>query len=283
MLTNQPVIEYRDFSERVDTSAAGLTVHSVKDTSGPRIIRVPEYSVFLTESPATTFDIWDGRPYPPIRREPGMVMFLPANSTLESMPASNPYSETMIRVPERNLRTAARGELDLDSFEMQFIQAPSDRVYGITQAFANIVRAKDPPPLLVEAMTMSLAVSMICAIDPEKTRALYESKNGLTYAKLRRVQEYIEQNLAKPITLAELASLSHMSAFHFLRSFKSAMGITPVRYLLKRRVEKAQRLLKSTDIHVGAIGLACGFGTQSHFTRAFRSVTGQTPAAWRKG
>lgn len=281
MIDSQAVIEYRDYSDRQIKTLAGYKIHFIKDTTGPTIIRVPDHTIFLTESPATTYERWNGHPCPPIHREAGTILYLPANSTLESSPASNPYSETLICLPERSLRMASRGEMDLDSLELRFIVAPTEKVYGITRAFVNLIRSEDPPPLLVESMAVSLAIAVICSADPVGSRALYESKSGLTYSKLRRVQEYVEENLSQSISLDEMAKISNMSAFHFIRSFKVAMGTTPVRYVLNRRVEKAKRMMLTTTKSLVEVSLSCGFSNQSHFTTAFKQATGITPSAWR--
>jgi AraC family transcriptional regulator len=262
--------------------ANNLTVHTFKDTSGADHITVPEHSIFLIESDTTTTDVWEGQCLPQRDWEAGAVQFLPARTSISSIYVGRTYTESMIRLPERALVTAARGEIDLDRIEMRFAQAPAGDVYGITKAFMNLIRSPAPPPLLIESMTVSIAVAVLCALAPETTRAIYESKQGLTYAKLRRVQEYIEENLTRPITLGEMAGVVHMSVFHFIRSFKHATGYTPVRYVLKRRVEKAKRMLTVTDMQVGAVGFACGFNNQSHFTSTFKKLTGMTPAEWRR-
>ena len=104
---------------------------------------------------------------------------------------------------------------------------------------------------------------------------------GLSERRKRMALEYIEANLSRDITLAEIAGAAALSPYHFSRSFKAAMGTTPVRYVWHRRVELAKRLLRTTMTLVD-VAAAAGFGSQSSFTTAFRQATGATPAAWRR-
>jgi AraC family transcriptional regulator len=98
----------------------------------------------------------------------------------------------------------------------------------------------------------------------------------------KRVLEYIESNLARTLTLRELANINGLSTYHFARMFKTAMGVTPHRYVLERRVERAKAMLRTTRVTLADIGLSAGFCGQSHFTTAFRRLTGMTPAEFQR-
>ncbi|WP_420408957.1 helix-turn-helix domain-containing protein [Hoeflea sp.] len=111
------------------------------------------------------------------------------------------------------------------------------------------------------------------------------SDNGagkLSNAQSRLVQSYIEDNLAKDLGLDELAGVCGLTRFHFSRAFKATFGAPPYQYVNQRRIEKAKQMLATTGIAVGDIADACGFNGASQFGRAFRSIVGQTPLAFRK-
>jgi AraC family transcriptional regulator len=103
----------------------------------------------------------------------------------------------------------------------------------------------------------------------------------LTAAALRRLFEHIDAHLGTELRLSELAALVHLSDDHFLRAFKSAVGQTPHRYVLARRIAHAQHLLSRTATPVAAVAQASGFKGASHFAAAFRQQLGTTPTAWR--
>jgi AraC family transcriptional regulator len=105
--------------------------------------------------------------------------------------------------------------------------------------------------------------------------------SGLPEAALRRVLEHIDANHHFRARLSELSALAHMSAFHFARLFKRSTGLSPHRFLVGRRIDRAKELLVTDRASIAAIGRAVGFRTASHFTRVFRHTTGVTPGAYR--
>lgn len=281
MLDSRSVIQYREGTELENRRIGDVSVHFANHTPGVERIKVPEHSVFLVGSDATTNDVWEGIRQAPIHRKAGMVLFLPAGTELTADPASNPYSETMVRMPDRALRSVSGGEIDYDSIEMRFDVVPEENVFGITAAFRNLALSDNPPLILVEALTDALAVAIICGLAPHATRALVNTTSTMSPSRLRRVQNFIEANLSKPITLGEIASHAALSQYHFVRAFRASVGVPPLRYVWYRRVEKAKRLMATTDIPLAEVSLSCGFSTQSHFTTTFKRNTGMTPAAWR--
>jgi len=104
---------------------------------------------------------------------------------------------------------------------------------------------------------------------------------GLPKRKLRRVTEFIDENLDRDLTLLEIAEIAELSPFHFARSFKQATGSTPIQFLMHRRVDLAKQLLVESELPIVEIGLRAGFKNQSHFTTLFRKITALTPKAYR--
>src|SRR3989442_7082505 len=97
---------------------------------------------------------------------------------------------------------------------------------------------------------------------------------GRPASRLRRVTEYIENNLHRELRLTELSSLVHMSPYHFARLFKRSTGMPPHRFVLRRRIDEAAALLATQELSVNAVARSVGFRTQSHFSTTFRRFTG---------
>jgi AraC family transcriptional regulator len=99
--------------------------------------------------------------------------------------------------------------------------------------------------------------------------------------RLRRVTEYIQQNLDKDLTLAELAAVVCMSPYHFARLFKCSTGVPPHRFVVRQRIARARGVLATPELSIAEISRLVGFRTASHFTTVFRRVLGITPGAYR--
>lgn len=106
-------------------------------------------------------------------------------------------------------------------------------------------------------------------------------KTGLSARQLQRAIDYIDFNLDRDPTLAELAAVAGLSPTYFARQFRLATGLAPHRYLLRARVDRAKRFLAASDRPIATIALDCGFCHQEHLTRVFRKHCGTTPAAYR--
>ncbi|WP_369958823.1 helix-turn-helix domain-containing protein [Pseudomonas benzenivorans] len=104
---------------------------------------------------------------------------------------------------------------------------------------------------------------------------------GLAPAQRRRLREYIDSHLAEPLSLGQLAGLCALSEYHFARMFQLSFGLPPHRYLLNRRLARAQELLRQTQLPLGEVALACGFASASHFSNRFRQAFAATPGQYR--
>ncbi len=102
------------------------------------------------------------------------------------------------------------------------------------------------------------------------------------YGRIRSVIAHIDIHYADPLTNADLAMIAKMNVTTFRRAFKEIMQMTPAKYLNTIRLNAARHLLTSTDMLVSDIAIQTGFWDQSHFTKAFKSIRGQTPSQYRR-
>jgi len=108
------------------------------------------------------------------------------------------------------------------------------------------------------------------------------ASRGLVKWRLKRVQNFIEEQLAERISLADLARSAGLSRMHFAAQFRVATGMRPHEYLVRRRIQKAQETLLTTSMPLVEVALSVGFQTQAHFTTVFRRFLGETPGRWRE-
>ncbi|PYM35172.1 MAG: hypothetical protein DME17_13530 [Candidatus Rokuibacteriota bacterium] len=107
------------------------------------------------------------------------------------------------------------------------------------------------------------------------------STRGLPWPRLRRVCDFIEDNLNQPLTLLDLSAVVHVSPYLVARLFKERTGVPPHRFVLGRRIARASALLQESQLPIGEVGRLVGFRTPSYFPTAFRRMTGITPSAYR--
>ena len=101
-------------------------------------------------------------------------------------------------------------------------------------------------------------------------------------SKMRRLIEFVEENLDRDLSLETMAQEVGISPLYLPRAFKSAIGQSPHQYVLARRIERARELLRDTDLPIVDVALASGFSSQSHLSNWFVRIVGVSPAAYRK-
>jgi AraC family transcriptional regulator len=132
-------------------------------------------------------------------------------------------------------------------------------------------------PLLAESFATVLAVHLIRYITGPR-RLIASADGALPCHKLRRVVEYIMESLEGSPTLEQMAAVVHLSPYHFARQFKAATGLAPHQYVVSRRVERAQHLLRTNGgLGLGEVAFRSGFANQSHFCFHFKRIVGITP------
>jgi len=128
---------------------------------------------------------------------------------------------------------------------------------------------------------LSRAAELLQTTD-ESRPTLSVVKGGLAPWQIRKVASHVETALDKPIRSADLATVVRLTPCHFSRVFRTSFGESPLQYVAKRRLERAKRLMLSTNSPLSEIALDCGFADQAHFSRQFRRIAGDTPRAWRR-
>lgn len=149
----------------------------------------------------------------------------------------------------------------------------------------RLVEASDsgdrPNALLAEQLAYTLALHLTDRYSAP--RAATAGQSAPLEAPVRdRIAEFVRSDLGAPITLAAMAEVAGMSPSCLIRSFKRSTGMTPHRFVVEQRVAAARRLLESSDLPIVDIALGVGFSSQSHFGVAFRQVTGESPARYRR-
>jgi AraC family transcriptional regulator len=135
------------------------------------------------------------------------------------------------------------------------------------------------PSVYVEHAAGLLMAHLVRSAGRKRSQKL--SRAGLSEVSLRRVVEFIEENLGQDTSLTALAALTGTGVDVFARNFKARMGVPPYRYVLERRMYRAQALLTTSGRPIAEIAFEVGFSSQAHFTAQFSKVMHMSPAAYR--
>lgn len=221
---------------------------------------------------------------------PGTVWLCPAGIGEDMIHLYDEIDDSLhMYLPASPLSDSAFEELGLnpDTVRLRYEGGFHD---PFIEQIGRAVRAEmmQPGPfgaLFVDTMASALSVYLLKTYSSAapQAAALPAARGGLDRRRLARVVDFIEDNLGRELGLDELARVACLSPYHFVRSFRSAVGQTPHRYLMERRVARARALLKSGGVPLSQVADACGFASQAHFTSAFKRAVGTTPGAYRLG
>jgi AraC-like DNA-binding protein len=162
---------------------------------------------------------------------------------------------------------------------------------GIRTRFRGVALGPSPAFAAIPAIARAKAPSLEEAALELLTRVLAADAGTARLQRPRPADErravealrHMDAHAAEPLSLATLAERARLTRFHFLRSFRAAIGTTPHQSLVAARLRRAAKLLLETRLPVTDVAFEAGFGDLSNFIRTFRRATGRSPRAFRHG
>jgi AraC-like DNA-binding protein len=100
--------------------------------------------------------------------------------------------------------------------------------------------------------------------------------------RMKRVVDHIDAHLSRRIALADMAAAAGLTRMHFAAQFRAATGMRPHDFLLQRRIDRAQQMLRNPELALVDVALSVGFQTQAHFSTVFKRLVRETPHRWRR-
>jgi AraC family transcriptional regulator len=195
-----------------------------------------------------------------------------------------PVSFVHLYVPFRLVAGVCESLFDreLDPTSLRMPAGLTDGVCRAAQGIQAALASIEPTQLILDSWAMVLAELLVLRLSSHAHRRAHVSLSKIPGRAVARVVDYIEASVDQDLRLAALASVAGMSSYHFARRFKETVGMSPHAYILARRVQRAQELLKTSASNLADIAATCGFSSQAHLTSAFRGRLGTTPGRYRR-
>jgi AraC-like DNA-binding protein len=215
------------------------------------------------------------------RLSAGSVLLTQAGCLIEAR-YRGPCDVLHFFVPVRRFETLLR-EAGLSDGSGPFGLTDPDQV--LTRLALSLLASDDLDGPGAQLYAESVAAAILARVMGRTRSAIGEDtskRTGLVKWRHRRVVEFIDANLADPIRLPDLARAAGLSRMHFAAQFRAATGIRPHEFVLRRRIERAQDMLRDSALPLAQVALGVGFQTQAHFTTVFRDHVQETPGRWRQ-
>lgn len=132
------------------------------------------------------------------------------------------------------------------------------------------------------AFAESLVGSIVTGLLDIPSHGSEQAKGRLTQRQMNILTSCVDARADCRMAVAEMAEAVGLSESWFANVFKQTTGKTPLQWQMAKRIDIAQKLLLDSDLSVADIAVRLGFSDQAHLTKAFRQITSETPAAWRR-
>jgi AraC family transcriptional regulator len=217
---------------------------------------------------------------------PGTIFLAPAGVE-EEICLTGVHERTLhLYLPQQTFNSLTNDDaFRPDPYALRYLSdIQDDMIREIGRAILSEMTAESSAgTMFAEAAARALAARLAHSYaEPARGRPQGHRSPGLDEIRLRRVLDYIAENLDQDITVAQLASVACLSPSHFASMFTVTMGLAPHRYVSRQRLQGAMTLLADGKQSLSDIALSCRFSSQASFNRAFRRAIGVTPGAYRR-
>ncbi|MGA7156558.1 MAG: AraC family transcriptional regulator [Acidobacteriaceae bacterium] len=213
---------------------------------------------------------------------PGTIYVLPAG-TRDRLTWSGPTTRIILVMEPRFLARSIEDAAHLKDVELTTHWNLHDRhIQSLMLAMhADLEDGSPAGPLYGESLGLALGIYLVQRYSV-RGFTKHHYRGSMPTARLNRILEFIDQNLARNLRLWELARIAGMSPNYFCESFKASTGLPPYQYILRRRIDRAKQYLRDPKMTLTCAGAASGFSDQTHFTKVFRRIVGVTPMKFRE-
>lgn len=158
-----------------------------------------------------------------------------------------------------------------------------DRISVLLQFFDPLINEIENKPQNYEVVCKSIITLLIIFLSRGSSQDLdvnNTSKEPLNI-ECMKIKNYLDSHYSDNITLEKLASICHVNKFHLVHSFTKQVGVSPINYVINKRIDEAKTLLKTTNYSIRDISSIVGFSNSSYFSQMFKKITGFSPKTYK--
>lgn len=210
----------------------------------------------------------------------GAVTFVPAGCGRTAVYSGGTMEYAALRIDPPS--AVSSREIDTDGIDLHpFTHRHDPLLFQLALSlFEQAEQQLFADQLFADAATALVTARLIQVAHPRKSLAAAPGQLGPR--SLRRVTDYIQDNLGEDLRLSVLAGLCGLTTHQFLRAFKAVTGRTPHQYVIQQRMARAAELLRSSgELSIATVAKMVGMSSQSHLTTVFQKENGCTPAVYR--
>jgi len=295
------IVSHRRLEKRLHTLIENRTVFTLEKS---------ELNLFETYQACTSVELKFHEPIVATMIQGKKVMYLAQNHPFDFfpnqslvLPANEPmridFPEASFNTPTRCLALAISPDLisavaadlnerfpktDNNTWQLHYNQFYLGSDPRITQTISQLVQIFiDDEPAKDVLATLKLRELLVRMMQTQaRSLLLQESKQWLNQNRLAVAIDYIKTHLHERICIEDLCKKSCMSRQHFFRSFKQELGLTPIEFINRMRIERAKELLAQPGISVSEVCFRSGFSSTAYFDRVFKQAVGLCPKQYQQ-
>ena len=209
----------------------------------------------------------------PVKKDQ-MVVVNPNVIHTEISSQSNPLEYIVLAIDGLELEVS--GNKEMENYILDFRSDP-DTVSCIRNMMKETQAGLSGYEMICQAYTEILLLRLMRSVNFTVTTAA-----PLASRQCDIIKRYIDANYKESLNLDDLSRVVHINKYYLAHVFKNEYGVSPINYMISRRIEESRYLLKETDISLSQIARVLGFSSASYFSQSFRRAEGVSPIEYRK-
>lgn len=157
-----------------------------------------------------------------------------------------------------------------------------DKTLRFEEYFEDIYREYKGEDIFAKSLANAIASTLVINLLRKYRKNISIKHDKKVNRQIDYIKSFIDTNYNDDIKLEDLSQMAYMNKFHLISEFKQSYRITPIEYLILKRVEVSKDLLISTNHTMEEISALVGFNSQSYFNQVFKKKVGQTPSQFRR-